>query len=142
MKRLFLLVLPFLMLASCNGSKASIRLADNPARAVNFDKTYPIVDSLLRVMTLDEKIGQLVLYTSDWDVTGPSIRDGYVDDIRAGKCGNIFNAYTAGYTRQLQEIAVNETRLGIPLLFGYDVIHGFRTIFPINLGISASWDMP
>ena len=143
MKRSLLLLCAILVLASCQGNVGR-RLAaggsQDSARAANFDKTYPIVDSLLRVMTLDEKIGQLVLYTSDWDVTGPSIRDGYVDDIRAGKCGNIFNAYTAEYTRKLQEIAVNETRLGIPLLFGYDVIHGFRTIFPINLGISASWD--
>jgi len=102
---------------------------------------YPIVDSLMRVMTLEEKVGQTVLFTSDWTVTGPSMREGYLDDIRAGRCGNIFNAYTAEYTRQMQEIAVNETRLGIPLLFGYDVIHGFRTIFPINLGMSCSWDM-
>ncbi|MBO4476180.1 MAG: glycoside hydrolase family 3 C-terminal domain-containing protein, partial [Bacteroidales bacterium] len=104
-------------------------------------KTYPIVDSLLKVMTLEEKVGQTVLFTSDWTVTGPSMREGYLDDIRSGRCGNIFNAYTAEYTRKLQEIAVNETRLGIPLLFGYDVIHGFRTIFPINLGMSASWDI-
>lgn len=102
---------------------------------------YPVVDSLMKVMTLDEKIGQTVLFTSDWTVTGPTMRQGYIDDIRSGRCGNIFNAYTAEYTRQLQEIAVNETRLGIPLLFGYDVIHGFRTIFPINLGMAASWDV-
>lgn len=104
-------------------------------------KNYPIVDSLLKVMTLEEKVGQTVLFTSDWTVTGPSMREGYIEDIRAGRCGNIFNAYTAEYTRKLQEIAVNETRLGIPLLFGYDVIHGFRTIFPINLGMSCSWDI-
>ena len=145
MKRSFLFVLILLVFTSCvnNGAgKAGRDIAVSDAVAVNYNKHYPIVDSLLRVMTVEEKIGQLVLYTSDWDVTGPSIRSGYVDDIRAGKCGNIFNAYTADYTRQLQEIAVNETRLGIPLLFGYDVIHGFRTIFPVNLGISASWDMP
>ena len=103
-------------------------------------KTYPIVDSLLRVMTLEEKVGQTVLFTSDWTVTGPSMRDGYIEDIREGRCGNIFNAYTASFTCSLQEIAVNQTRLGIPLLFGYDVIHGFRTIFPINLGMSCTWD--
>ena len=145
MKRSFLFVLILLVFTSCvnNGAgKAGRDIAASDAVAVNYNKHYPIVDSLLRVMTVEEKIGQLVLYTSDWDVTGPSIRAGYVDDIRSGKCGNIFNAYTADYTRQLQEIAVNETRLGIPLLFGYDVIHGFRTIFPINLGISASWDVP
>ncbi|MBR4809306.1 MAG: glycoside hydrolase family 3 C-terminal domain-containing protein [Bacteroidales bacterium] len=105
-------------------------------------KSYPIVDSLLKVMTLEEKVGQTVLLTSDWTVTGPSMREGYLEDIRSGRCGNVFNAFTAEYTRQMQEIAVNETRLGIPLLFGYDVIHGFRTIFPINLGMSCSWDIP
>ncbi len=99
------------------------------------------VDSLLNVMTLDEKIGQLTLYTSDYDVTGPSIRENYKEDIRNGKVGAIFNAFGADYTRKLQEIAVKETRLGIPLLFGYDVIHGHRTIFPIPLGETASWDL-
>lgn len=98
------------------------------------------VDSLLSVMTLEEKVGQLTLFTSDWTTTGPSMRPGYLENIREGRCGNIFNAYTADYTRKLQEIAVEESRLGIPLLFGYDVIHGFRTIFPINLATSCSWD--
>lgn len=99
------------------------------------------VDSLLRQMTLEEKVGQLTLYTSDYDVTGPSIRESYKEDIRAGKVGAIFNAFGAEYTRELQRMAVEETRLGIPLLFGYDVIHGHRTIFPIPLGEAASWDM-
>ena len=103
--------------------------------------TQSRVDKLVRQMTVDEKIGQITLFTSDWTVTGPSIRAEYEQDIRDGRCGNIFNAYTVDYNRRLQEIAVNETRLGIPLLFGYDVIHGFRTIFPINLGMAASWDM-
>ena len=99
------------------------------------------VDSVMRLMTLDEEIGQMVLYTSDWDVTGPSLKKGYIDEIRKGNCGNIFNAHTAAYTRKLQKIAVEESRLHIPLLFGYDVIHGHKTIFPISLGESASWDM-
>ncbi|MBL7814325.1 MAG: beta-glucosidase BglX [Saprospiraceae bacterium] len=99
------------------------------------------VDSVLAKMNLDEKIGQLTLFTSDWDVTGPTIRKGYADDIRSGKCGNIFNAHTADYNRKLQEIAMKETRMKIPLLFGYDVIHGYKTIFPIPLGEAASWDM-
>ena len=101
----------------------------------------PRVDSLLRIMTLDEKIGQMVLFTSDWDVTGPTIREGYLDDIRSGRCGNIFNAYTTEYIRELQRVAVEESRLGIPLMFGYDVVHGHKTIFPIPLGESCSWDM-
>ncbi|MEW4448249.1 beta-glucosidase BglX [Qipengyuania sp. JC766] len=99
------------------------------------------LDELIGRMTLDEKIGQLTLLTSDWESTGPTMRDTYKADIRAGKVGSIFNAYTADYTRELQDLAINGTRLKIPLLFGYDVIHGHRTIFPISLGEAASWDM-
>ncbi len=99
------------------------------------------VDSVLKRMTLEEKIGQMVLYTSDWDVTGPKLRTNYLEDIRKGHCGNIFNAHTTAYVRELQRVAVEESRLGIPLLFGYDVIHGHKTIFPISLGESASWDL-
>ncbi len=99
------------------------------------------VDSVLKLMTLEEKIGQMVLYTSDWDVTGPTLRTSYLEDIRKGHCGNIFNAHTTDYVRKLQKVAVEESRLGIPLLFGYDVIHGHKTIFPISLGESASWDL-
>lgn len=100
-----------------------------------------MIDSLLQQMTLEEKIGQMTLFTSDWAVTGPTIRDNYKDDIVSGKCGAIFNAHTAAYTRELQRVAVEESRLGIPLLFGYDVIHGHKTIFPIPLGEAASWNM-
>ena len=89
----------------------------------NLSKTK-FIDSLVNIMTLEEKIGQLSLFTSDWDKTGPSLREGYINDIRIGKAGAIFNAYTADYTRKLQKIAVEETRLHIPLIFGYDVIHG------------------
>lgn len=99
------------------------------------------VDSLLNLMTLEEMVGQLTLYTSDNDVTGPTIRENYKEDIKTGRVGAIFNAFGADYTRKLQAIAVKETRLGIPLLFGYDVIHGHRTIFPIPLGEAASWDL-
>lgn len=98
------------------------------------------VDSVLSMMTLEEKIGQMTLYTSDFDQTGPTVREGYKEDIRAGQVGAIFNAYGAEFNRELQEMAVEETRLGIPLLFGYDVIHGHKTIFPIPLGETASWD--
>jgi beta-glucosidase len=104
-------------------------------------QTLQRVDSVLNLMTLEEKIGQLTLFTSDMDQTGPFLRENYVEDIRAGRVGAIFNAYTVEYTRNLQRMAVEETRLGIPMLFGYDVIHGHRTIFPIPLGEAASWDM-
>lgn len=98
-------------------------------------------DSILALMTLEEKIGQLTLYTSGWTVTGPTMNDNYLEDIRSGRCGNVFNAHTAAYNRNLQKIAVEETRLGIPLLFGYDVIHGYKTIFPIPLAEACSWDL-
>ena len=99
------------------------------------------VNALLAKMTLDEKIGQMTLYTTDWGSTGPTIREGYKNDIRSGACGNLFNSHTVGFVRELQRIAVEETRLKIPLLFGFDVIHGYKTIFPIPLGESASWDL-
>jgi beta-glucosidase len=99
------------------------------------------VDSVLSLMTLEEKLGQLTMYTSSWDVTGPVMNPEYRDDIRKGKCGNVFNALTVKYNMELQKIAVEETRLGIPLLFGYDVVHGFRTIFPIPLAEACSWNI-
>lgn len=98
------------------------------------------VKNLLQRMTLDEKIGQLNLLTSDMDVTGPFMKENYKQDILSGACGAIFNAYTPRYTRQLQDLAM-QTRLKIPLLFGYDVIHGHKTIFPIPLGEACTWDM-
>ncbi|RYD63758.1 MAG: glycosyl hydrolase, partial [Sphingomonadales bacterium] len=108
-------------------------------------KADPAMDrfiaDLMARMTLEEKIGQLTLLTSDWESTGPTMRDTYKQDIVSGRVGNIFNAYTAKYTTELQRLAVEQTRLKIPLLFGYDVIHGHRTIFPISLGEAASWDL-
>lgn len=98
------------------------------------------IDALLARMTLVEKIGQMTLFTSDWDQTGPTLREGYREDIKAGRTGAIFNAHTADYNRELQRIAIEETRLGIPLIFGYDVVHGYRTIFPIPLGEAATWN--
>ncbi|TGV02170.1 glycoside hydrolase family 3 N-terminal domain-containing protein [Flavivirga rizhaonensis] len=99
------------------------------------------VDSLMRLMTLQEKIGQTVMYSGGWTVTGPTVSSNNKKYIKEGNVGAMLNVYSAKGTRDLQKLAVEETRLGIPLLFGYDVIHGFRTIFPINLGLAASWDL-
>lgn len=99
------------------------------------------IDNLLKRMTIQEKLGQLSLYSTDWEITGPSINQRYKEEIKAGRVGAVFNAYTADFTYELQKLAVEQTRLGIPLLFGFDVIHGFKTIFPIPLGESASWDL-
>jgi beta-glucosidase len=100
------------------------------------------VDSLLAIMTVDEKIGQLNLLTSGWDVTGPTMNEDYKMLIQQGKVGAVFNTYGVKHVSELQRLAVEETRLGIPLLFGYDVIHGHRTIFPIPLAQACSWDLP
>ena len=107
---------------------------------IKADAGYPYIDSLISVMTLEEKIGQMTLYTSGWDTTGPSLNPQYLDELKAGRVGALFNAHTVAYNRDLQRMAVEETRLGIPLLFGYDVIHGHRTIFPIPLAESCTWD--
>ena len=102
---------------------------------------YKKVDSLMSLMTIEEKIGQTIMFSGDWDVTGPFISSDNMKLIRGGNLGAMFNVYSTKKTKELQKIAVEETRLGIPLLFGYDVIHGFKTIFPINLGHAASWDI-
>lgn len=98
------------------------------------------ITELMSKMTLEEKIGQLNLPSVGFDVTGPIVSQGVEEKIKKGLVGGVFNTFTPVAVRKLQEMAVNETRLKIPLLFGYDVIHGHRTIFPTNLGLSASWD--
>jgi beta-glucosidase len=110
------------------------------SRSINISDQVNI-DALLKTMTLDEKIGQLSLFQSGWDVTGPVLETNYRKLIKEGKVGAIFNAYTVDYVRELQRMAVEESRLKIPLMFGYDVIHGHRTIFPIPLAQSCSWDL-
>lgn len=103
-------------------------------------KMNTFVTNLMSKMTLDEKIGQLNLPSVGFDVTGPILSKDVNQKIRQGLVGGVFNTYTPSAVRKLQEIAVKETRLKIPLLFGYDVIHGHKTIFPIPLGLSATWD--
>ena len=99
------------------------------------------VNELLSKMTLDEKIGQLNQYTSDWAATGKVTVDaGKEKQIREGMVGSMLNVMGVDKTRALQEIAL-QSRLHIPLLFGQDVIHGFRTTFPIPLAEAASWDL-
>src|SRR3546814_14103489 len=85
------------------------------------------IAELIAKMTLDEKVGQLNLLTSDWESTGPTMREGYKDDIAAGRVGAIFNAYTAKYTRELQRMAVEGTPLKIPMILGKDVLQDRKT---------------
>ncbi|GGH26945.1 beta-glucosidase [Alsobacter metallidurans] len=101
----------------------------------------PRVEALLARMTVEEKVGQLNLVSGNHAVTGPFAPQDVRDAILKGQAGGLFNVYGAEYTRSLQELATRETRLGIPLLLGFDVLHGYRTILPIPLGQAASWDM-
>lgn len=99
------------------------------------------VDSLLKIMTLEEKIGQMTQYSADWDITGPVMKSDWETYLKKGLVGSIFNAVTVEGVRKLQEMALSESRLKIPVLFAYDVVHGFRTIFPMPLAESCSWDL-
>lgn len=137
MKQIVMLCLVLGLFVACSNQKKSANNTpwNDDAKLANR------IDSVMKLMTLEEKVGQMNLLTSDWTITGPSLRSDYLDLIKSGKVGNIFNAHTAAYTRSLQKIAVEQTRMKIPLLFGYDVIHGYKTIFPISLGEAASWDL-
>lgn len=99
------------------------------------------VRDLLARMTVEEKVGQLIQYSSRGEVTGPAVQTDLVPKLRSGRVGSLLNVHGAAKTREMQELAVKSSRLGIPLLFGFDVIHGYRTIFPIPLATAASWDM-
>ena len=121
---------------SAKGAAANTR----PPSALTSPAIEKKVNALLAKMTLEEKIGQLVQYSAG-AATGPT--SGRTDDrdmIRKGQVGSLFNVTSARATNELQHIAVEETRLHIPLIFGLDVIHGFRTTFPLNLGLAATWD--
>ncbi len=98
------------------------------------------VADLMSKMTVEEKIYQTVQFTSDGTVTGPKSGDNFITRIKQGKVGSILNATGAKETREIQRINLENSRLKIPLIFGHDVIHGYKTIFPINLGMASSWD--
>lgn len=117
---------------------------NSQATEVKNGRTAEKVDSLLSVMTLAEKVGQLNLYSGGWEFTGPVPEDAgnqkKYEMIKSGGVGALLNVLTADGTREAQKLAVENTRLGIPLLIGYDVIHGYQTMMPIPLGQAASWD--
>ncbi|OYU79432.1 MAG: beta-glucosidase [Flavobacterium sp. BFFFF1] len=102
-------------------------------------------DSVLNLMTLEEKIGQMNQYNGFWEVTGPAPKDGAAaikyEHLKKGWVGSMLNVLGTKDVRALQKIAVEQSRLHIPIIFGYDVIHGYQTLSPIPLGESASWDL-
>ena len=113
-----------------------LAFADTPSAAL--DDKPAFIASLMKQMTLDEKIGQLRLISIGPEMPASQI----VKEIAAGRIGGTFNSVTRPENRPLQDAAVQQSRLKIPMFFAYDVIHGHRTIFPISLGLASSWDMP
>jgi beta-glucosidase len=114
----------------------------------HLNKNLPIekrVDLLLKQMTLEEKIGQLNQYNGFWEVTGPAPKGGDSEKkyahLKKGWVGSMLNVRGVKEVKAVQKIAVEETRLGIPLIIGFDVIHGYKTLSPIPLAESASWDL-
>ena len=103
------------------------------------------IEDLISKMTLAEKAGQMNQYNGFWDATGPMPEGDYqkkrYNELKNGQVGSMLNVIGVDEIRALQKIAVEETRLGIPLIFGHDVIHGYKTIFPIPLAESSSWDL-
>jgi beta-glucosidase len=104
-------------------------------------KMNQFVTGLMSKMTVQEKIGQLNLVVGGEATTGSVVSTGVEEKIKQGKVGGIFSVSSPQRIRRIQELAVQQSRLKIPIIFGMDVIHGYRTIFPIPLGIAASWDM-
>jgi len=140
--RLTVLAIAFVLGGSTLGQSPISVTAPPSSGAANLSNpgTEMKIDELLRNMTIEEKVGQLVQYSSG-QPTGPGTgRTDYDDMIRKGQVGALLNVATAHEVNVFQKIAVEQSRLHIPLLFGLDVIHGFKTEFPIPLGLAASWD--
>lgn len=142
-----LIFICFILCLSCKvstGNKDTFQKnSNNSSNNLNIEHR---VDSILKLMTLEEKIGQMNQYNGFWDATGPVPKSNEkaalkYEHLKKGLVGSMLNVKGAKQVRALQKIAVEETRLGIPLIFGFDVIHGYKTIGPIPLAESASWDL-
>ncbi|MBQ4804400.1 beta-glucosidase BglX [Aquimarina sp. MMG015] len=145
---IFVSILCSLFLVSCNSSSEKPEGITTNTTIVSDgldSKIEAKVDSLLAIMTLEEKIGQMNQYNGFWDLTGPQPKEGIAakkyEHLRKGWVGSMLNVRGVEDVRKVQKIAVEESRLGIPLIIGFDVIHGYKTMSPIPLAESASWDM-
>ncbi len=132
--------------AVCSLVPADFKSAGTETNRVNSAGTETemdrFIDSLMAEMTIEEKAGQLTLVTYDRSfMTGETQSRGVAKKIAEGKIGGVFNVRTMEDKINIQKLAVEQTRLGIPLMFGLDVVHGYRTIWPIPLALSCSWDM-
>lgn len=130
----------FLLILFCNAA-VSLGQQQKPISPAD-QKMNTFVNGLLSRMTVDEKIGQLNLLTGGEATTGSVVSTDVEAKIKSGQVGGIFSMTTPARIRKAQEIAVNQTRLSIPIIFGQDVIHGYKTTFPIPLALSCTWDLP
>src|SRR5258707_7897456 len=129
LKTYFSIPLVLLLVISCSEKQGSNSKMDEK------------IDSLMKQMTLEEKIGQLNLPSAGDFVTGQAENSDIAKKIEKGLVGGLFNIKSVAKIKEIQKIAVEKSRLKIPLIFGMDVIHGYETVFPIPLGLSCSWDM-
>ena len=131
MKKYIYTILVLLLIVSCQESSDS--------------EKEKFIENLISQMTLAEKAGQMNQYNGFWDATGPMPQGDYqkkrYNELKNGQVGSMLNVIGVDEIRALQKIAVEETRLGIPIIFGHDVIHGYKTMFPIPLAESSSWDL-
>ncbi|MBH2004369.1 MAG: beta-glucosidase BglX [Sphingobacteriia bacterium] len=121
---------------------ALLMLLASSAISAQDAKMNAFIDQLMKKMTLEEKLGQLNLPSSNDFVTGAAASTDIAKKIIAGKVGGLFNIKSYAKIKEVQKLAVEQSRLKIPLMFGMDVIHGYETVFPIPLGLSCSWDLP
>jgi beta-glucosidase len=138
-KPIFSASLALLLILNSNLSLTQTAGGVKPAHSPDIEHS---IDSIIAGLTLQEKIGQLVQYSGGWSTgpTGRRINDEKRTLIKEGKTGSLLNVIGSSVTHELQKIAVEESRAKIPLLFGLDVIHGFKTTFPIPLAEAATWD--
>jgi len=139
MKKLNTAIFVFFIICSLSVNAQVSHQENTDTKSGNY-RMNTFIDALMKKMTLDEKIGQLNLVTPGGAVTGSVVSKDVDSKIRNGEVGGLFGITGPDKIRKAQEIAVNSSRLHIPLIFGLDVIHGHRTIFPVPFGLSASWD--
>lgn len=132
---IYAIIVAMFVVLSCNSPKEKVVESSIDAK----------VDSLLNLMTLEEKIGQMNQYNGFWNVTGPSPKNGMAkkkyEHLEQGLVGSMLNVRGVENVLKVQKIAVENSRLGIPLIIGFDVIHGYKTLTPIPLAEAASWDL-
>ena len=138
MKKTLLLTVFILLIVGCQSSKS--QTSNNKNQEIEHK-----VDSILKLMTIEEKVGQMNQYNGFWDVTGPSPEGGNAEQkyehLRKGWVGSMLSVRGVKEVRAVQKIITEESRLGIPLIIGFDVIHGYKTLSPIPLAEAASWDL-